>query len=105
MSDFIARQGQTYQLPVTVDDDSAETVMIDVWNDDGIILTTTTNFLNKEATLDLGVITDDIGIYSALVTVTYSDGSIDILPLQVGCGDDNCKFLTFQICEGIPEGS
>lgn len=106
MSDITVRQGQTFELPVKVDDASATDVTLDVWNEDGTIITATANFVNKEATIEGGVIVDEVGDYSALVTINYSDGAIDILPLQTGCSDGNpCKFLTFQICEGLPETS
>lgn len=93
--DISVRQGETFQLPITVDDETALTVTLKVWGDTEII-NETANFVDGEATIDTGVITQDIGDYNYSVTVTYSDGTIDILPDNC----DNCEFPSFEICEG-----
>lgn len=106
MADIVTRQGQTYDLGVTVDDASATDVTLDVWSEDEIIITSSATFVNKEATIEVGIIDDPVGTYDALVTVNYSDGKVDILPLQDSClGDNACEFLTFEICEGKPGDS
>lgn len=96
MSKISVRQGETFQLPVTVDDETAVSVNLKVWGDTTII-DETESFVNGEATIDAGVINQPVGEYNWLVTTTYSDGFIEILP-DNDCSD--CEAPIFEICEG-----
>lgn len=97
MNKITVRQGETFQLPVTIDDDSAESVALKVWSDSEIINVEEV-FVSGEATIDAGLITDEIGEYSYSITITYSDGAIDILPDVNNCS--SCEFPIFEICQG-----
>lgn len=97
MDKITVRQGETFQLPITIDDESAETVQLKVWGDSEII-SETESFINGEATIDAGIIEDSAGTYSYSITVTYSDDAIDILPDVADCED--CSYPVFEICEG-----
>lgn len=92
------RQGETMQLPITIDDESAETVNLTVWNEASTVYDLTETFVDGQATIDGGVVTGDLGDYSYKLTITYSDGVIDILPDISGC--ETCSFPKFEICEG-----
>lgn len=103
--DDSVKQGETYQLPVTIDDDSALTATLNVWDDNSTIITVTDNFVDGEVTLDAGIITQPTGDYSYSVTIEYSDGTIDILPDSKECDEEECEFPTLTICPGTPEDS
>lgn len=97
MNKITVRQNETFQLPMTVDDSSAQTVTLKVWGDSEIINETVT-FVDNEATIDADLIESPVGVYNYSITVTYSDGVVDILPDVTGCTD--CKFPEFEICPG-----
>lgn len=101
MDKISVRQGETFQLPVEIDDTTAQTVQLLVWNDTLTIINETEPFNDGKATIDAGIITSDVGVYSYSVTITYSDGVVDILPDVNEC--TGCDFPEFEICEGNPE--
>ena len=106
MSDTITvRVGETLQVPIIIDDVSADTVNFKAWNDDGVIIDETENFVvvgtNAEATISL-IVTDPAGTYNYLLTVTYSDGVVEKLPDLTDCEGD-CETPELIICEAEPE--
>ena len=101
MDKISVRQDETFQLPVEIDDDTALTVQLLVWDDTSTIIDETENIVAGEATINAGIITDAVGLYKYSVTITYSDGVVDILPDVNECTD--CDFPVFEICEGNPE--
>lgn len=101
MDKISVRQDETFQLPVEIDDTTAQTVQLLVWNDTLTIINETEPFNDGEATINAGIITDAVGLYKYSVTITYSDGVVDILPDVNECTD--CDFPVFEICEGNPE--
>lgn len=101
MDKISVRQRETFQLPVEIDDDTAQTVQLLVWDDTSTIIDETENIVAGEATINAGIITDAVGLYKYSVTITYSDGVVDILPDVNECTD--CDFPVFEICEGNPE--
>lgn len=103
MNKISVRQGETFQLPVEIDDASALTVQLLVWNDTTTIIDETVNFTEGKATVDAGLISAPVGVYSYSVTITYSDGVVDILPDVNECTE--CEFPIFEVCEGNPEES
>jgi len=105
MDKITVRQGETLQIPVTIDDSTATTATLSVWDDEGVVIIEETGtFVDNETTIDAGVITQDVGEYNYGLQIEYSDGEIDSLPDSAGC-DGDCEFPVFEICEGIPEGS
>ena len=100
MDKISVRQGETFQLPVEIDDTTAQTVQLLVWNDTATIIDETEPFNDGKATIDAGIITDAVGLYKYSVTITYSDGVVDILPDITECTD--CDFPEFEVCEGNP---
>ena len=86
MSTISVRQGSVFQLPITIDDETALTVNFSAWLDDTVVIDETENFVNGEATItataDL-----DIGQYKYLLTITFH-GLIDVLP------NDDCEGCT-----------
>lgn len=100
MDKISVRQGETFQLPVEIDDTTAQTVQLLVWNDTATIIDETEPFNDGKATIDAGIIASDVGLYSYSVTITYSDGVVDILPDITDCTE--CDFPEFEVCEGNP---
>lgn len=93
------RIGETFQLPARTNDPSAASVTLKVWDDSGEKLTVTENFVDGQATLDAGVIALAIGTYKYLLTVTFSDGTIDKLPDAEECSG-KCEVPEFEVCTG-----
>lgn len=102
MEKITIRQYETLQIPVTIDDDTAEDITLTVWDDNDIILKQVATFVNGEATIDCDIITQPIGMYSYSLTVNFSTGEIDTLPDVTECNGD-CSFPEFEICEGTPQ--
>lgn len=101
MSTISVRQGSVFQVPITIDDETAQTVNFSAWSGDTVVIDETESFVLGEATItataDL-----DIGEYKYLLTITYLDGLIDVLP------NDDCEGCTppvLDVCEGVPETS
>lgn len=103
MDKITVRQNETFQLPVTIDDETAESVTLTVWNSDGVIISEPAEFVNGEATIDAGIITSAIGLYQYSLDFVFSTGEIDTLPDVTNC-DGDCSFPEFEICEGTPQG-
>lgn len=101
MDKISVRQGETFQLPVEIDDTTAQTVQLLVWNDTLTIINETEAFEDGKATIDAGIITSDVGMYNYSVTITYSDNVVDILPDITDCTE--CEFPEFEVCEGNPQ--
>lgn len=97
MSKISVRQNETFQLPITVDDETAETVTLKVWGDTEEI-NETASFVDGEATIDVGIVTAPVGVYSYSITVSYTDDVVDILPDVSNCSD--CSFPEFEVCSG-----
>lgn len=100
------RQGETLQIPVTIDDITAQTVQFKAWKENTVIIDETENFVvngsQAEATIEL-VITDDADTYEYILIVTYSDGVIEKLPDVSECDGEDCGTPDFIICEAEPE--
>ena len=103
MNKISVRQGETFQLPVEIDDTSAQDVQLLVWNDSNTIIDETVSFADGKVTIDAGLIAAPVGLYNYSVTITYSDGVVDILPDVNEC--TGCEFPIFEVCEGNPEES
>lgn len=97
---ILVRVGETFQLPARTNDPSTESITLTVWNDSGVVITETENFIDGQATIDAGVIALAIGIYKYLLTITYSDGSIDKLPDAEQCSGEKCEVPELEVCTG-----
>ena len=95
MIKITTRQNETFQLPVTIDDESAKTVTLKVWGATEII-NEAMDFVDGAATIDVGIVTYPIGTYHYSITVEYLDGVIDILPDSIRDGE----FPEFEIYSG-----
>lgn len=100
------RQGETLELTIVVDDDTAETVQILVSNEaDAIILNETANFAIVEGKNTAVITTNDtniaVGEHKYMLKVVYSDGAIEHLPNTLGC--DDCELPVFEVCASISE--
>lgn len=99
MDKITVRRNETFQRAVTIDDMSAQTIRFDAFSDTSVVITASANFTDGTATIDAGLITAAIGVYNYSLTVTYSDGRVDILPDVANCNGD-CSFPVFEICAG-----
>lgn len=104
--DITIRQGETLQVPVTINDDSAVTVRFVVADsDDVIVIDITENFTTEDGKASATIMTDDTlietGEYNYQLVITYSDGVIDILPDPDGCIGGDCELPKFIVCESL----
>lgn len=106
--DITIRQGETLQIPVTINDTSAETVRFVVANEGVIILDITEPFTVGEGKATATISTDDTlietGEYPYQLVVTYTDGVVDILPDPNECSGDDCELPKLIICESLLYG-
>lgn len=107
--DITIRQGETLQIPVTINDNSASTVRFVVADSEGaIILDITENFTVTENKATATISTDDTlietGTYPYQLVVTYSDGVVDILPDPNECSGEDCELPNLIVCESLLYG-
>lgn len=107
--DITIRQGETLQIPVTINDPSADSVRFVAANEDGlIILDITEQFTVSDNKATATISTDDTlletGEYKYQLVVTYTDGIIDILPDPNECNGDDCELPKLIICESLLAG-
>lgn len=103
MNNITIRQGETLQLPITIDDGAAETVLFQIIKNNKSVSETIAIFENKKANILIEQLMLPIGEYRYMLTITYTDGIIDKLPDVSDCNDDSCELPTINICEGIFE--
>lgn len=105
MDNIALRRGETLELTITADDLTADTILFTAANDDGIVISETANFSTVDGDRVATIKTDDtlidVGEYSYMLTITYSDGVVDKLPDADSCEDDGCDLPTLTICEAI----
>lgn len=105
MNNITIRQGETLQIPVTIDDDSAERVTLQVISGSMELLSITDEFVDGQATISVDELMLPLGTYEYMLTVFYVDGVIDKLPDVANCSDDDCSLPSFKVCEGIFESA
>ena len=94
------RQGETLQIPIEADDSTAVSVQFQVVKDGIIYLDVTESFVDGKATIFTNDTLLEIGDYEYIITITYSDGVVDILPDPDDCDGDDCEFPDFIVCKG-----
>lgn len=107
--DITIRQGETLQIPITINDTSATTVRFVVADSTGsLIIDATENFIVEGEKAIATVSTNDTdvatGDYTYQLIVTYSDGIVDILPDPDDCQDGDCELPKLIICESLTSG-
>lgn len=108
MAEITIRQGETLEITITADDDTADTVQLLVQDpaDDSIIINETESFTTVDGVTSAVIRTDDTnhtaGDYQYMLTITYTDGFIEKLP-DANC-DEECTLPTLRICEAITVG-
>ena len=98
------RQGETLQIPIEADDSTAVSVQFQVVKDGIIYLDVLEQFVDGLATIFTNDTILEIGDYEYIITITYEDGVVDILPDPANCGDGDCDFPTFTVCRGAVVG-
>lgn len=101
--DIRIRQGETLQIPITADDDSAISVQFQVAQNGTIYIDETELFVDGEATISTDDTNHPTGEYEYMLTITYSDGVIDKLPDSDSC-EEGCELPKLIICESITTG-
>lgn len=98
--DITIRQGETLQLPIENDDESAISVQFQAALDNVIYIDETENFVDGKATIITNDTNHPLGDYEYMLTVIYEDGVVDKLPDPANCVDDDCALPTLTICQG-----
>jgi len=98
MENLVIRQGETLELSVKTDDDSATTVQLLATKEGSTFIDKTEPFVNRVAVLRTNDTIIPLGEYEYSLTVVYSDGFIDELPDTQDCEGD-CDFPTLTICK------
>lgn len=102
--DISIRRGETFELSIEADDETAVSVRLVAVNSDSVVYIDETAEFNSsgEATIQ----TDDtfipLGNYEYTLTITYSDGVVDILPDPDMC-DDDCDLPKIKVCKSNAE--
>ena len=104
MDTITIRQGETLQIPIEADDSTAVSVQFQVVKDGIIYLDVLENFVDGKATIFTNDTLLEIGDYEYIVTITYEDGVVDILPDPTDCVDGDCDFPAFIVCKGAVIG-
>lgn len=103
--DIKIRQGETLQIPVTINDTSAESVRFIVADESEIVIDLIEQFEVIDGKATATIFTNDTlieaGEYSYMLVVTYSDGVVDFLPDVNECDSDNCDLPKLIICESL----
>lgn len=107
--DIFIRKGETLELNIKADDNTAETVQFLVAQDDGtVLINETANFTTEDEVTSATIRTNDtnhpLGSYDYQFTITYSDDFIEILPDSSACTGD-CELPKLTICEAIDVSS
>lgn len=103
MNEISIRQGETLQLPIKADDDSAISVTFQVAKNGTIFIDETENFSNGKATIITNDTNHAIGEYEYMLTVEYPDAT-DKLPDPEACEDGECDLPKFIICRSLVDG-
>lgn len=99
MEDISIRRGETLELPIEADDESAVTVQFVATDEDGAVwIDETEPFVDGEANIRTEETYIPLGVYDYTLTVVYSDGIIDILPDPDEC-DEECELPKFIVCK------
>lgn len=97
-TDLSVRWGATLPLTVT-NDEEADTATLTVSKDDVVVLTKSAAFVDLTADLTLTAQDTEIdpGVYNYMLTVEYSDGTIEKFPDAANCTD--CDLPTLEVCD------
>jgi hypothetical protein len=104
MENISIRRGETLELPVEVDDESALTVRFVATQDDTVYIDQLESFDDDgRATIHTNNTFIPLGEYEFTLSITYSDGIVDILPDASDC-DGSCELPKLIICKSnVPE--
>lgn len=110
MENIQIRQGETFIINLTSEDETADTLRIVVRkvNANGtmgtIIIDETASFSTVSGKRIATISTDDTNHtpdnYSYMLIVTYADGTVKKFP-DSDCDDDGCDFPVFSICAAL----
>lgn len=105
MDTITIRQGETLELEITADDNSADTVQLTVADQDGNVIISEIESFMTIGNKRIAVIRTDntshpVGEYKYMLTIVYADGFIEKLPDNSSC-DDDCELPEFVICESL----
>lgn len=103
MENISIRQGETLELTVECDDESAVSVRFLATQEGVPYIDKTAQFVDGVATIRTDDTGHPLGDYKFTLTMLYSDGVVDILPDASDCGD-NCDLPTLTICESNVAG-
>lgn len=104
--DITIRQGETLQIPITINDTSAESVRFVASSDtEGVVIDLTQQFEIVDGKATATIFTNntliETGEYSYMLVVTYADDVVDILPDASECQGDDCELPKLIVCESL----
>lgn len=106
--DISIRAGETLEITVVADDDTAQTVEIIVADSEGsLIINETESFTTVDgkrvATISTSDTNYDVGEYEYMLKIVYADGYIEKLP-DSNCDDEDCELPKLNICKSLDMG-
>jgi len=98
MEDFTVRRGEIFDFGVVADDLSAVSVQF-IASKNNVVYVDETETFNDDGEATIRIDTNDLplGDYLYSLTITYSDGTVDILPDPEDC-DGDCDLPVFTVC-------
>lgn len=101
--DLKTRRGETLPIIWEIDETGADTATITISDGDTIILTKTVPFNGLTADLTLSASETDILVkkYEYMVTLVYTDGTVEKYPDVSGCS--SCSLPVFEVCKANDE--
>lgn len=98
--DISIRVGEDLEMSGRTDDETVDNVVLKVWDNNGVKITSKVDFIDGVATIEAGKVTLTPGEYHYSLTVTYKDGKVDILPDSDTCSGIECDFPKLTVCKG-----
>jgi hypothetical protein len=99
MENISIRQGETFEMGIECDDTSALSVRFLATSEGVAYIDEIEQFIDGQATIRTEATNIPLGDYEFTLTITYSDGVIDILPDSSECSGDDCALPVLTICK------
>lgn len=101
MKDEYIRQGETFEITLTDSDMTADTAMLTISNETGVVIQQPATYATVEgkrvATIKINSPLLVVGEYDYMYTITYTDGTVTKLPDISEC-DGECPLPKFIVC-------
>lgn len=103
MENIAIRRGETLELTIKADDDTASTVELRaVDKDDAIVIDLVESFVNGVAVIRIANLLLPYGEYEYTLKVEYVDGFTEIYPDVDNCGGE-CSLPVIKVCKSLED--